>query len=55
MLPLWLGTKFYPDRFAATDMRDVVRYFFTQFYNYSIPETEIDTVLAGDATTSMTR
>jgi iron complex transport system substrate-binding protein len=55
MLPLWLGTKFYPDRFADTNMRDVVRHFFTEFYGYHIPEAEIDKVLAGDATTAMTR
>jgi iron complex transport system substrate-binding protein len=47
MLPLWLGTKFYPDRFADTNMRDVVQYFFTHFYGYAIPEAEIDGVLTG--------
>jgi hypothetical protein len=36
-------------------MRDVVRHFFTEFYGYAIPEAEIDKVLAGDATTAMTR
>ena len=55
MLPLWLGTKFYPDRFADTNMRDVVKYFFNQFYGYAIPEAETDKVLAGDTSTAMTR
>jgi iron complex transport system substrate-binding protein len=55
MLPLWLGTKLYPDRFTDVDMKEVVRYFFNHFYNYNIPVSEIETVLAGDANTAMTR
>jgi iron complex transport system substrate-binding protein len=55
MLPQWIGTKLYPDLFADTDMRAVVRDFFNNFYNYKIPESEIDTVLAGEANTSITR
>jgi iron complex transport system substrate-binding protein len=55
MLPLWLGTKMYPERFADIDMKEVVKYFFNHFYNYDIPASEIETVLAGDASTAMTR
>jgi iron complex transport system substrate-binding protein len=55
MLPLWLGTKLYPERFADVDMKEVVKYFFNHFYNYDIPASEIETVLAGDVSTAMTR
>jgi iron complex transport system substrate-binding protein len=55
MLPLWLGTKLYPEQFAGVDMKEVVKYFFNHFYNYDIPTSEIETVLAGDAATAMTR
>ncbi|AEF84717.1 periplasmic binding protein [Treponema primitia ZAS-2] len=55
MLPLWMGTKMYPDRFTDINMGEVVKYFFNHFYNYDIPAAEIDTVLAGDASTAMTR
>jgi iron complex transport system substrate-binding protein len=55
MLPLWIGTKLYPDLFADTDMKAIVKNFFNNFYNYNIPDSEIDKVLAGDANTAMTR
>jgi iron complex transport system substrate-binding protein len=55
MLPIWLGTKLYPDLFADTDMRVVVKNFFNNFYSYAISEAEIDTVLAGEVNTAMTR
>ena len=55
MLPLWLGTKMYPELFSDVDMAEAVKYFFNQFYNYDIPALEIETVLAGDASTAMTR
>jgi hypothetical protein len=55
MLPLWLGTKMYPSRFSEIDMKDVVKHFFNIFYNYDIPASEIETVLAGDTNTAMTR
>ncbi|MDR3248825.1 MAG: hypothetical protein LBT39_08560, partial [Treponema sp.] len=55
MLPLWLGTKIYPERFSDIDMKNVVQHFFNSFYNYDIPVAEIETVLAGDTSTAMTR
>jgi iron complex transport system substrate-binding protein len=55
MLPLWLGTKFYPARFADVDMNKVVKDYFKDFYHYDIPAAEIATVLAGDTSTGMTR
>jgi iron complex transport system substrate-binding protein len=55
MLPLWLGTKMYPDLFKDVDMAKVVRDFFKNYYAYDIPDSETATVLAGDASTSMTR
>jgi iron complex transport system substrate-binding protein len=55
MLPLWLGTKLYPERFSDVDMKEVVKYFFNYFYNCDIPASEIETVLAGDVSTTMTR
>jgi iron complex transport system substrate-binding protein len=55
MLPLWIGTKLYPELFADVDMKQVVSYFFNHFYNYDIPASEIETVLAGDTSTAMTR
>jgi iron complex transport system substrate-binding protein len=55
MLPLWLGTKFYPAQFADVDMSKVVKDYFNNFYHYDIPASEIETVLAGDTSTGMTR
>ena len=47
MLPLWLGTVMYPEQFAETDMNQVVKDFFNDYYGYSISDEEIQTVLAG--------
>jgi iron complex transport system substrate-binding protein len=55
MLPLWIGTKLYPDTFADVDMQGVVKHFFNVFYSYDIPVPEVETVLAGDTSTAMTR
>ncbi|MFV0436096.1 MAG: ABC transporter substrate-binding protein [Desulfopila sp.] len=49
MLPLWLGTIMYPDRFADIDMAQVVKGFFNDYYAYAISDKEIATVLAGSA------
>ncbi|MDR2141703.1 MAG: ABC transporter substrate-binding protein [Deltaproteobacteria bacterium] len=45
MLPLWLGTKLYPDLFKEVDMFEVVRKYFADFYNYQIPDSELREVL----------
>jgi iron complex transport system substrate-binding protein len=45
MLPLWLGTKLYPDVFKDVDMKQVVRDYFANFYNYRLPDDELATVL----------
>jgi iron complex transport system substrate-binding protein len=55
MIPLWLGTIMYPDRFADVDMAAVVRDFFKRFYAYDISDADIAVVLAGDDNTAMTR
>jgi iron complex transport system substrate-binding protein len=55
MLPLWLGTVMYPDLFADINTQQVVKNFFNKFYNYDISQDEIETVLAGDTNTGMTR
>jgi iron complex transport system substrate-binding protein len=55
MYPLWLGTIMYPDLFKNVDMKNVVRDFFKNFYNYNITDVDIAVVLAGDDNTAMTR
>lgn len=55
MLPLWLGTKMYPDLFSDVDMENVVKTFFEKWYGYEISDEEIERTLSGDASTSMTR
>jgi iron complex transport system substrate-binding protein len=55
MIPLWLGTKMYPELFADVSMQKVVRDFFKNFYAYDISDADIEVVLAGDDNTAMTR
>lgn len=55
MLPLWLGTKMYPELFSDIDMTALVKNFFNEYYNYDISDGELETVLAGDSSTQMTR
>lgn len=55
MLPLWLGTVMYPNLFGDIDMKQVVKDFFNKYYSYGISDDEIQTVLAGDTNTGMTR
>jgi iron complex transport system substrate-binding protein len=55
MLPLWLGTKLYPEQFSDVDMTTVVKDYFNKYYNYDISASELENVLAGDAGTTMTR
>ncbi|MDR2422885.1 MAG: ABC transporter substrate-binding protein [Deltaproteobacteria bacterium] len=45
LMPLWLGTKLYPDIFKDVDMKDVVRDYFANFYNYRLPNDELSTIL----------
>ncbi|MDR1873261.1 MAG: ABC transporter substrate-binding protein [Deltaproteobacteria bacterium] len=45
MMPLWLGTKLYPELFKDVHMEEVVRDYFFNFYNYRIPKEELATVL----------
>jgi iron complex transport system substrate-binding protein len=45
MMPLWLGTKLYPEIFKDVDMKEVVRDYFDNFYNYRLPEDELATIL----------
>ena len=47
MMPLWLGTIINPELFADIDMRDVVRNFFRDFYQYEVSDEEIKNILAG--------
>jgi iron complex transport system substrate-binding protein len=55
MIPLWLGTKMYPELFADVDMKQVVKDFFKNFYSFDISAADIEVVLAGDDNTAMTR
>jgi iron complex transport system substrate-binding protein len=45
MLPLWFGTKLYPEVFREIDMKEVVRTYFADFYRYKIPDDELEAVL----------
>ena len=45
MLPLWFGTKLYPELFQDINMATVVRDYFANFYNYNIPDEELRVVL----------
>ncbi|MEC0181968.1 ABC transporter substrate-binding protein [Paenibacillus peoriae] len=45
LMPLWLGKIMYPDRFAKLDLADAVRYYFKNFYNYTVSDSEIETIL----------
>lgn len=47
MLPYWLGTQMYPERFDDIDMKEVVKDFFATWYDRDIEEDEIDRILAG--------
>ncbi|MDR0549147.1 MAG: ABC transporter substrate-binding protein [Deltaproteobacteria bacterium] len=45
MLPLWFGTKLYPELFQDINMATVVRNYFANFYDYQIPDEELRVVL----------
>ncbi|MDR1086590.1 MAG: ABC transporter substrate-binding protein [Deltaproteobacteria bacterium] len=45
MLPLWFGTKLYPDLFKGIDMNKVVLDYFSEFYNYLLPDNELNDIL----------
>jgi iron complex transport system substrate-binding protein len=49
MLPLWLGTKMYPELFSEYNMETVVQDFFSYWYNYDISPEEIQNTLNGQA------
>jgi len=46
MLPLWLGTIMYPERFADIDMKKVVTDFFSEYYNHQLNSEGVERVLA---------
>ncbi|MDR3203594.1 MAG: ABC transporter substrate-binding protein [Deltaproteobacteria bacterium] len=47
LMALWLGSKFYPERFKDIDMRAEVKSFFKRFYNFDISESQTEDVLEG--------
>lgn len=47
MLPLWLGTVMYPERFADVDMNKVVSDFFSEFYSHQLSPEGLERVLNG--------
>ena len=42
---LWAAQTFHPERFGTIDMVAETRSFFSTFYGYATPDSEIDTVL----------
>lgn len=55
MLPLWIGVNLYPELFEDIYMETVVHDFFNSWYNYDISDNEVTNILAGDASTAMSR
>lgn len=47
MLPLWLGTVLYPERFADIDMKKVVTDFFSEYYSHQLDSEGAERVLSG--------
>ena len=48
MMTPWIGTIVYPDRFADVDMKQIVKDFFSNYYNYELDEAGVEKVLAGE-------
>lgn len=48
MMTPWLGTIVYPDKFSDVDMKQIVKDFFGNFYNYELDEAGVEKVLAGE-------
>jgi len=43
--PLWLATKFYPEKFSDINMEQEVKFFYKTFYNYELNEEELNSIL----------
>ena len=43
----WASSLFYPERFEAEDIRQIIKDFYKEFYNYEISEENIDQMLKG--------
>lgn len=47
---LWIATLCYPDYYPNIDMGSEVRWFYKNFYNYTLSDTEVMELLAGEGT-----
>lgn len=47
MAALWTAKKLYPRLFEDVDMKEATRTFYRDFFDYEIPETLLDSMLAG--------
>lgn len=48
LMPLFLGTITYPDRFEDMSLADETRDFYQRFYGYSLTDEEVEQILSGE-------
>lgn len=48
LMPLFLATITYPDRFADLSLEDETREFYQRFYGYSLSDKELEQILSGE-------
>jgi iron complex transport system substrate-binding protein len=47
LMALWLGVQMYSVQFKSVDVKEMVRDFFKDFYDYELPEDELEAILSG--------
>jgi len=45
LCPIWIAQLLYPDKFTDIDIREAIKEFYSEFYNLSITEDDVDQIL----------